>query len=303
MGHWSARRLKPALGRMVGASAVALLKLVRRGDPDRAAALFGRLARRIGPLRREHRIGRANLVAAFPEKSPQEIERILDGVWDNLGQVAAEYPHLDRLWDYRHEDPASGRIEGTPGSLERFVALRERQGPALLFAAHLANWEIPALVGPRYGVDSALLYRAPNLEHVAEEINRVRAVNMGKLIPASPTAVMEIAAELERGKKIGMLVDQHFSRGVDVVFFGRSCKANPLIARLARQFECPIHGVRNIRLPGHRFRFELSPEIEPARDAEGRIDVQGTMQAITSVIEGWVREYPDQWLWLHRRWR
>ena len=75
------------------------------------------------------------------------------------------------------------------------------------------------------------------------------------------------------------------------------------VARLLRQIECPIHGVRIIRLPGHRFRAELSEEIPPVRDASGQIDIQGTMQAVTSVVEGWVREYPDQWLWLHRRWR
>jgi Kdo2-lipid IVA lauroyltransferase/acyltransferase len=57
-----------------------------------------------------------------------------------------------------------------------------------------------------------------------------------------------------------------------------------------------------IRLPGHRFRGELSEQVKPVRDAAGRIDVQGTMQAVTSVIEGWIREYRDQRLWLHRRW-
>ena len=68
--------------------------------------------------------------------------------------------------------------------------------------------------------------------------------------------------------------------------------------------EYPIHGTRMVRLPDrHRFRVDLSEPIEPRRDAQGKIDVRGTMQAITSIIEGWVREHPDQWLWLHRRWR
>ena len=116
-------------------------------------------------------------------------------------------------------------------------------------------------------------------------------------------SVFRLASVLERGAHVGMLVDPHFSRGVDVMFFGRPCKANPLIARLARRFKCPIHGARVIRLPGYRFRFELTDEVEPTRDADGRIDVTGTMQIITSVVEGWIREYPDQWLWLHRRWR
>ena len=93
------------------------------------------------------------------------------------------------------------------------------------------------------------------------------------------------------------------TNGVDVTFFGRKTKANPTLARLVRQVECPIHGVRIIRLPNHRFRAELSEEVKPVRDGSGQIDIAGTMQAVTSVIEGWVREYPDQWLWLHRRWR
>ena len=101
-----------------------------------------------------------------------------------------------------------------------------------------------------------------------------------------------------------MLVDQHYTSGVEVIFFGRRCKVNPLIAQLARQTGCAIHGMRVVRQPdGNSFSGEITDAIEPARDAEGRVDVRGTMQAITSVVEGWVREYPEQWLWLHRRWR
>jgi KDO2-lipid IV(A) lauroyltransferase len=88
-----------------------------------------------------------------------------------------------------------------------------------------------------------------------------------------------------------------------VNFFGRPCKANPMIARLARHFDCPIHGTRVIRLPGNRFRVELSEALVPARDAAGKIDVAATMQLLTTMVEGWVREHPEQWLWLHRRWR
>jgi Kdo2-lipid IVA lauroyltransferase/acyltransferase len=100
------------------------------------------------------------------------------------------------------------------------------------------------------------------------------------------------------------LADQYMVKGVDVQFFGRPCKANPLIAQLARHVECPIHGTRIIRRENrNRFFIEMTEAIEPTRDAEGLIDVQGTMQVITTVIEGWVREHPEQWLWLHRRWR
>ncbi|WP_204280110.1 LpxL/LpxP family acyltransferase, partial [Raoultella ornithinolytica] len=84
----------------------------------------------------------------------------------------------------------------------------------------------------------------------------------------------------------------------DVTFFGRPAKANPTAAKLAREFDCPVHGARVIRLPGNRYRLEATEEIVLPRDAEGRIDVKGAMQAMTDVVEGWVREHPEQWLWL-----
>jgi KDO2-lipid IV(A) lauroyltransferase len=89
-----------------------------------------------------------------------------------------------------------------------------------------------------------------------------------------------------------------------VIFFGRHCLANPLVASLARQIECPIHGMRVVRKSdGNSFWGEITEPITPVRDADGRIDVAGTTQAINTIIEGWVREHPEQWLWLHRRWR
>jgi len=100
-----------------------------------------------------------------------------------------------------------------------------------------------------------------------------------------------------------VLVDQYLYQGIEVEFFGRRCKANPMIARLARYVDCPIHGTRVIRLPDHRFRVELTEAVEPVRDGAGDIDIQGTTQAIIRIVEGWVREHPEQWLWLHRRWR
>lgn len=295
--------LKPVMDAILGAIAVAALRITRRFDPDRTADAFAALTRAMGPWLPEHRIGRANLVAAFPEKSPAEIETTLTGVWDNLGRVAAEFAHLDHIWTLDPEHPEAGRIELASGTVEKFAALHDDGKGALIFASHLANWELPALAGPAYGLESAVLFRRPNIAAVDRAVQDIRAVNMGAMIATTHDAPLRLAQALQHGVHVGMLVDQYFGRGVDVTFFGRTTKANPLLARLARQVEVPIHGVRIVRLPGHRFRAELSDEVKPVRDAEGRIDVAATMQAITTVIEGWVREHPEQWLWLHRRWR
>ncbi len=294
---------KPVTGAIIGGISVALLKLVRNFDPDRTADFFASVTRKIGPWFPEQKTGRANLTAAFPEKTPEEIESILAGVWDNLGRVGAEFAQLDRLWDFDEDRPGIGRIEIPPDSVARFITVRDDRKGALFFASHLANWELPALTGPACGLDSAILFRRPNIAAVDRAVQDIRALNMGTMISTTHDAPHRIAQALENGVHVGMLVDQYFGRGVDVTFFGRKTKANPLLARLARQVEVPIHGARIVRLPNHRFRVELSDEVKPARDAEGKIDIQGTMQAVTTVIEGWVREHPDQWLWLHRRWR
>ena len=298
------RGAKRASDVLVTALTLGLLKGLRFANPDTMTNLAGGFMRGIGPLLPEHRTGRANLTAAFPEKTPAEIETILRGVWDNLGRIGAEFAHLDRLWDFDPDRPdRMGRIELAPEGMERFRDLLNDGKPALIFAAHLANWELPAICAATYKLDSAVLYRRPNIAGISEWLTETRAVSMGELIPTGLDAPVRLAKALERGAHVGMLVDQHFSRGVDVTFFGRPAKANPLLARLARHFHCPIHGTRIIRLPGNRFRAELTEEIAPARDAQGEIDIAGTMQIVTNVIETWVREHPEQWLWLHRRWR
>lgn len=297
------RAVKHAGSALVGALAIAMLKALRLIDHDRMADFGGRLMRIIGPIMPENRIGRENLIAAFPEKSSAEIKTILSGVWDNLGRIGAEFANLDRLGDFDPEHPEQGRIIGDPSNVVRFKRLINDGKPALIFAAHLGNWELPAISAATHKLDTAVLYRRPNIAAIDRWLHETRTASMGELISTSLDAPLKIAEALQRGAHVGMLVDQYYVRGVPVTFFGRRTMANPLLARLARHFDCPIHGARVVRLPGHRFRGELTEEIKPARATDGKIDIAGTMQIITSVVEGWVREHPEQWLWLHRRWR
>lgn len=302
------RRLKRATKRAansaVGVVTIALLKLLRLTNPDTMGNIAGRFMRTVGPLLPENRIGRANLTAAFPEKSATEINAILGGVWDNLGRIAVEFAHLDRLSDFDPWHPERAkRIEVRSSDLDRLLKILEQRRPAIVFAAHFGNWELPAVCAAACKVDTAVLYRRPNNPAIDKWLHDTRAAAMGTLIPTGLDAPMKLANALERGTHVGMLVDQYYSRGVDVTFFGQRTKANPLLARLARHFDCPIYGLRVMRLPGHRFRAELTEQVRPVRDADGKVDIAATTQAIMSVIEGWIREYPEQWLWLHRRWR
>jgi len=298
------RRIKTLFDAAAGASAVGLLGAMKRLRRKPTAKFAGLVMRKVGPLFKEHRLGRENLRAAFPEKSDVEIEQILAGVWDNLGRIAVEFAHLD---EFRVEGSAlvtPGSVTLSPETTERYERIRKSGKPVIAFASHLGNWEIAALVAKSLGFNSAVLYRRPNISAIGDVVTRLRAPLMGDLVSTGLDAPLKLARLLQSGVHVGMLVDQHYTKGVEVTFFGRPCKANQLIALLARQTGCPIHGVRVVRLPdGNSFWGEITDEVELVRDADGRVDVTGTTQAINKVIEGWVREHPEQWLWLHRRWR
>jgi len=261
------------------------------------------VARALGPLLPVHRVALDNIRHAFPDMPEGERRRVLREAWDNLGRTACEYVHMDRIWDFDEARPNAGRIQIAPEVVERFDRLRKDGKPALLFAAHLANWELPAVAAARHGLEAAVLYRRPNNPTVDRDIRALRANSMGELIPAGVVAPVRMMEALDRGAHVGMLVDQRFGRGPRVEFLGRPAASNPLLARLARRFDCPVHGARAIRLPGGGFRLEVTEEVALPRDASGRVDVDAATALVNDIVAGWVREHPGQWLWMHRRWR
>ncbi|MFC0409029.1 lipid A biosynthesis lauroyl acyltransferase [Roseomonas elaeocarpi] len=280
-----------------------LFAAMRALGPDRAPRLGSAVCRRLGPRTKAHRIALGNIRAAFPDQPAEWHDRVADEAWDNLGRTACEYVHLGHIWDLTEERRPGGRVEIDDATFARFKALREHEGPVLVFAAHLANWELPAVAARKHGLKTAVLYRTPNNRPVADLIRDLRRDLMGEMVPAGLTAPTRLAKALQEGTVTAMLVDQRFGRGPEVEFLGRPAAANPLLANLARRFDCPVHGARAIRLPGGRFRVELTEAIPMPRDEAGQVSVDAATQRINDVIAGWIREYPGQWLWMHRRWR
>lgn len=291
--------------RLLTAATVGLVRLafglLRLLGPERASDLGGRLTRLVGPLLPAHRTALENIRAAFPGIAEPDVRRIARGAWENLGRTGAEYAHLHHLFDWDEHNRDAGRTEVL--GIEHFEALRDDGRPGLIFSAHCGNWELPAICAARYGLEATAVFRAPNNAAAQRIVHEIRSGTMGGLAAAGPGASFAMREVLERGGHLGMLIDQHFTRGVAVPFFGRPAFTNPVLGKFARYFDCSVHGVRVIRLPGHRFRLELTPPLDLPRGPDGAVDVAGAMAAMTRVVEGWVREHPEQWLWMHRRWR
>jgi KDO2-lipid IV(A) lauroyltransferase len=286
---------RPKLNAMLGRAFVVSLAIARRFPLESSARICGRILGTIGPWLPQHRTALRNLTIAFPEKTPAEIKDIAEGMWNNLGRVFAEWPHLDIINE--------SHISFTPDTYDRFVQIRDSDKPALFFGAHLANWELPAAALTARGLNLAVVFRRTRFAAVAEELRRLRSRHVSGLILVKFGAAFEIAATLESGAHVGMLIDHHSRRGVEVQFFGQRTKISPALARLARLHDCPIYGGRVIRLPDNRYHVEIGPPVELPRDADGAVDIKATMQAVASTLEGWVREHPEQWRWLYRWWR
>ena len=129
-----------------------------------------------------------------------------------------------------------------------------------------------------------------------------RRKRMGNLVPSHAGSSFALARQLEQGGGVGVLVDQKFKKGLETQFFNNPVRTNPLLAKLARQFDCEVYPARCIRLPGNRFRLEIEPQVVLPRNEKGQIDVTATAQLLNDKVESWVREYPEQWLWYHDRW-
>ena len=294
-------RLKTAKDWMIARLVEATLYLLQKLPPERSTDLAERVFRRLAPILPRTALARRNMTRAFPQKSEAEINALISEMWGNFGRALAEYVFLDQLFDFDPERPGEGRVEFS--GIEHFLAARDAEGPAILFTGHTGNWELLPIGAAAYEFNVTALFRPPNNRFLAKRVLQARRTTMGHLVPSRAGAAWALADVMEKGGSVGLLVDQHFTRGPMIEFFGHEARANPLLAKLARQFDCPVYPARCIRLPGGRFRIEMYEAINLPRNDNGEIDIAASTQMINSIVEDWVREYPAQWLWIHNRWR
>lgn len=262
---------------------------------DTASNFGAAVLTRIGPMLKQHRLARRNLEAAFPEKSAAEIDVILHDMWDNLGRSAAEMASMDRILD-----PASGRV--TVIGQEHIDALRDDGLPGIMVSGHLANWEISPLAVARQGVPLHLFFRAPNNPLIAPLYDKIRYLAKGELLPKGRDGARRALKLLKDGGHLGMLVDQKMNDGIPVPFFGRPAMTAPAAAALALKFKCPIVPTQVVRTGPGRFSVTVHTPLIPD-DHLGSHDSQlDIMTRINELLEGWIRQNPAQWLWVHRRW-
>ena len=249
--------------------------------------------------RRLRRVGLRNLEMAMPEKSPRERRKIVRGVFRTLGRHLADFCQLPSC-NLKNIDTLAV-YEG----FEAFDAARARGKGVLFLTAHLGGWEIGSFMHAMHGNTMAVVVRPLDNPYLDRLVTRFRTMHGNRTFGKDEFARGLLSA-MRAGETVGVLMDQNMTppQGVFVDFFGiPACTASG-IARVALKTDAAVVPAFTIWDPVLRkYRVHFEPAVPLTRTADNEADVVSNTAKFTKVLEEFVRKYPEQWLWVHKRWK
>lgn len=249
-------------------------------------------------LPRQRLIAIHNLTCAFPEMSMPEILSLTRRIYRHLAITAAEFFQIPVL---QKVDPSViASVEG----LEHCTRAREKNKGLLFMSAHFGNWEYGAALIDQLVQPIMVIYRPFDSAILENLIGWVRASTGNTPLPKE-WATMKIFRSLRKNEIIGILVDQNvaWEEGVFVDFFGRSACTTDGLALLALNTEAPVIPTFMFQENDGRYRLIIGKEVEIIRTGNMHADIVANTQKSTKIAEYMIRKYPDQWLWMHQRWK
>jgi KDO2-lipid IV(A) lauroyltransferase len=285
--------------RIIVAAFKALLKflgLLSRKWAVRIADFLGRILFNVD--KKHRRIAMDNLTYAFGhQKQPEEIEKIARQVFINLAKVVFEVGwslNLDEIRLSKHF-----KIDG----YHHLKKAYEKGKGVLLLTAHCGNWELLSVVGAMIKFPISIVVRPLDFKPLDHFIFNLRTRFGGKIIPKQ-RSIRTIIRSLDRGEMVLLLMDQNVDwyEGVFVDFMGHRACTNKGLALLALKTGAPVVPVFMVREKSG-FRAEFGPEIFTVKTGDKQKDIEINTQEYNRVIENFIRRYPDQWFWVHQRWK
>ena len=263
----------------------------------RAGAGLGAIACRILP--RLRRTGIRNLELAFPAMAPGERVQVLRGLYRHLGWHLAEFC---RMPEFTQENTrALVRYEG----LEHYLAARDKGKGVLIATGHLGAWELSSFWHSLMGYPMAMVIRRLDNPRVDRLVNRIRCMHGNRVLHKDDFARGLLSA-MRQGETVGILMDTNMTppQGVFVPFFGiEACTASGLARVALRTGAAVLPGFLVWEAAEAKYVLHFGPEIPLVRTGDDERDALENTARFTAVIEAFVRRYPDQWLWVHRRWK
>lgn len=253
-----------------------------------ASFLFGQLFALIGPLTPWHRRAKQQLHWAMPELTPDQMGKILNGMWQNLGRNIGEYPKLEGMLRQGHI-----QFNGTEH-------LQQDKG-GFIIGAHLGNWEALAMIGPHLGLKTGLIYRPLNNPYISFLLKRRAQAAEADIYEKGREAAIGMISTVRKGGFMMLLADQQLREGENVAFFGHPAHTAIAHFKIAAKTGVPIYFAKTTRHKGCHITVELSPPISLAPDAK-EANILAAARQMNTHFEEWIRARPEQWLWPHRRW-
>jgi KDO2-lipid IV(A) lauroyltransferase len=248
---------------------------------------------------RLRQVGMRNLAMVFPEKSAGERARILRGVFTSLGRQLAELCQFPRYTAANVDDVV------VYDGLENYERAYARGKGVLFLTAHFGGWELSAFAHSLHGHWLHVVMRPMDNEYLDRLLQSFRTMHGNKTV-AKDDFVRGLLAAMKAGETVGILMDTNMTppQGIFVDFFGiAACTASGL-ARIALRTDAAVVPGFTIWDPALRkYRLRFDPALELVRTGDLEADIAANTQMFTKVIEDYVRKYPEQWLWVHRRWK
>lgn len=258
---------------------------------DFGAALAGVL----GPLTSTHRVAETNIRIAFPDLDPAAVDRLLTAQWRALGRWAAEFPILDKII----ADPA--RVEVVNGERLREIAANKES--VVFISGHFSSMEIMPAVIIHAGVTCQITYRATNNPHVDARIRRSRfRYGVRLFAPKGGDGARELIRALGRGECVALMNDQKFNGGVLAPLFGVDCHTAPGPSSFALRFGIPLVPMSVQRVHKARFRVIVHEDIRLEDTGDRNADIAAGVRRVNAFMEDRIRDRPDEWFWVHKRW-
>jgi KDO2-lipid IV(A) lauroyltransferase len=268
--------------------------------PRRAAIFAGKLIAIAayhlhGKLRR---VGYRNLALAMPELDPARRRVIIRGTFLNLGRLLGEFSQFPKI------SPANISQFVVYDGLENYIRASERGRGVLMLTGHVGSWELCAFAHGVYGHPLSFLVRPLDNPLLDRIVGRYRGLSGNRTIDKNK-AVKPVLEILRRGQDVGLLIDANTlpDQGVFCDFFGTPACSTTGLAVFALRADAPVVPgflVWDEELQKHRLRFD--PEIPLIRTGDFKEEVKLNTARFTKVIEEYARRYPEQWLWIHKRW-
>jgi KDO2-lipid IV(A) lauroyltransferase len=248
---------------------------------------------------RLRRVGVRNLELALPKVSEGERTRILRGVYRSLGRQLVEFCRMDRYTPENTRDWI--RTEG----LEHYLAAKARGRGVLIVTGHLGAWELSSFYHSLMGYPMGMVIRRLDNRRLDDYVNRIRCLHGNRVLHKDDFARGLLTA-MRGGETVGILMDTNMSppQGVFVEFFGRlACTASGLARVALKTGAAVLPGFMVWEVAEQKYVLRFGPELTFVRTGDAEADALAATQMCASATEEWIRRYPDQWLWIHRRWK